>query len=45
MARFLLEIDGIAKAGFSHCRLPSSSTSVVEYREGNEAPTPGNWPG
>jgi len=40
VARFLLEIDGIAKAGFSHCRLPSSSTAVVEYREGNEAPTP-----
>jgi phage tail-like protein len=40
IARFLLEIDGIAKAGFSHCRLPTSSTAVVEYREGNEPPTP-----
>ncbi|WP_251343938.1 phage tail protein [Haloplanus halophilus] len=40
VARFLLEIDGIAKAGFSRCRLPSASTSVVEYREGNERPTP-----
>jgi len=39
-ARFLLEIDGIAKAGFSRCRLPDSSTTVVEYREGNEPPTP-----
>lgn len=38
--RFLVEIDGIAKAGFSRCRLPSSSTDVVEYREGNESPTP-----
>jgi phage tail-like protein len=40
VARFLLEIDGVATAGFSHCRLPSASTAVVEYREGNEAPTP-----
>jgi phage tail-like protein len=40
VARFLVEIDGIGKAGFSTCRLPSSSTAVVEYREGNEAPTP-----
>jgi phage tail-like protein len=40
VARFLLEIDGIAKAGFNHCRLPSSSTAVVEYREGNDPPTP-----
>lgn len=40
VARYLLEIDGIAKAGFSHCRLPASSTPVVEYREGNDPPTP-----
>jgi phage tail-like protein len=40
VARFLLEIDGIAKAGFSRCRLPESTTAVVEYREGNEPPTP-----
>ena len=40
VARYLLEIDGIAKAGFSRCRLPDSSTTVVEYREGNEPPTP-----
>jgi phage tail-like protein len=40
VARFLLEIDGIAKAGFSRCRLPSSSTAVVEYREGTDPPTP-----
>lgn len=38
--RFLLEIDGIVKAGFSRCRLPDSSTTVVEYREGNEPATP-----
>jgi phage tail-like protein len=40
VARFVLEIDGVAKAGFSYCRLPTSSTSVVEYREGNDPPTP-----
>ena len=40
VARYLLEIDGIAKAGFRRCRLPDSSTTVVEYREGNEPPTP-----
>lgn len=40
VARFLVEIDGIAKAGFARCRLPTSSTAVVEYREGNEPPTP-----
>lgn len=34
--RFLLEIDGIAKAGFSTCRLPASSSDVIEYREGND---------
>jgi len=35
-ARYLLEIDGVAKAGFSRCRLPHASTDVVEYREGND---------
>ncbi|MFB6310831.1 MAG: phage tail protein [Salinirussus sp.] len=38
--RFLLEIDGIAKAGFARCRLPSSTTDVIEYREGTDPPTP-----
>lgn len=38
--RFLLEIDGIAKAGFARCRLPETTTDVIEYREGNERPTP-----
>ncbi|WP_380677731.1 phage tail protein [Salinigranum sp. GCM10025319] len=39
--RFLLEIDGVARAGFSTATLPSNSTEVVEYREGNEKrPTP-----
>mgnify|MGYP000651640912 CR=1 FL=1 len=40
VTRFLLEIDGVAKAGFSRCRLPDSATTIVEYREGNDPPTP-----
>jgi phage tail-like protein len=40
VARFLLEIDGVAKAGFNRCRLPTSATNVVEYREGTDPPTP-----
>lgn len=43
--RFILEIDGIAKAGFSHCRVPSASSGVITYREGNEPPTPRKLPG
>lgn len=37
--RFLLEIDEVAKAGFAECRQPTSSTDVVEYREGTDPPT------
>lgn len=37
--RYLLEIDGIAVAGFSQCGLPENSTDVVEYREGSDRPT------
>ena len=37
--RFLLEIDGIAEAAFSEASIPEASAGVVEYREGNEAPT------
>ena len=43
--RFILEIDGIVKAGFSRCRLPNASSGVVTYREGNEPPTPRKLPG
>lgn len=43
--RFLLEIDGLVKAGFSRCHLPTASSPVIEYREGNEAPTPRKLPG
>lgn len=43
--RFILEIDGLVAAGFSHCDLPAASSGVVEYREGNESPTPRKLPG
>ena len=35
-ARFLLEIDGITRAGFTECTLPDSTQDPIEYREGNE---------
>jgi phage tail-like protein len=39
--RFLLEIEGVARAGFSTANLPANSTEVIEYREGDEKqPTP-----
>lgn len=39
-ARFLLEIDGVAIAGFSSCSIPENSTETIEYREGDDPPTP-----
>ncbi|HEV8533090.1 MAG TPA: phage tail protein [Methylomirabilota bacterium] len=33
---FVVEIDGIAVAGFAECSGLSSETDVIEYREGNE---------
>lgn len=38
-SRFLLEISGIVKAGFSECTIPDSTTQTTDYREGNERPT------
>jgi phage tail-like protein len=38
--RYLLEIDGISRAGFSQCTIPESSNEPIEYREGNDPPTP-----
>ncbi len=38
-ARYLLEIDGLVKAGFSSCTIPENSTEAVEYREGTDPPT------
>lgn len=43
--RFILEIGGVAKAGFSRCDLPAATSPVIEYREGNELPTPRKLPG
>jgi phage tail-like protein len=37
-ARFLLEIDSIAVAGFSKASIPENSSEPVEYREGNDPP-------
>lgn len=34
--RFQLEIDGVARAGFSTANLPANSNEVIEYREGND---------
>jgi phage tail-like protein len=44
-SRFLLEIDGITRAGFSECTLPDSSQDPIEYREGNEVFTVRKIPG
>lgn len=38
-ARFLLEIDGIVRAGFSQATIPETSNEPIEYREGDEPPT------
>lgn len=37
--RYLLEIDGITRAGFSEFAIPTNTTEPTEYREGNEGPT------
>src|SRR5437016_14429972 len=33
---FIVEIDGISSAGFTECSGLSTTTDVIEYREGNE---------
>ena len=38
--RFRLEIDGIEQAGFREVTVPDSTQDVVEYREGDDIPTP-----
>ena len=43
--RFLIEIDGITRAGFRECSGLDSSQDAVEYREGNEALTARKLPG
>ncbi len=37
---FLLEIDGITKAGFQECTGLNWESAVIEYREGHESITP-----
>jgi phage tail-like protein len=44
-ANFLVEIDGITRAGFRECSGLDSANDPVEYREGNEGPTPRKLPG
>jgi phage tail-like protein len=33
---FIIEIDGVVKAGFSECSGLTSDSNIIEYREGNE---------
>lgn len=42
---FLVEIDGITRAGFRECSGLDSIQDVIEYREGNEALTSRKLPG
>lgn len=42
---FLVEIDGITKAGFRECSGLDSSQDAIEYREGNDGLTTRKLPG
>ena len=42
---FLVEIDGITRAGFRECSGLDSTQDPIEYREGNEALTARKLPG
>ncbi len=42
---FLVEIDGITRAGFQECSGLDSSQDPIEYREGNDALTVRKLPG
>lgn len=42
---FLVEIDGIAQAGFMECSGLESETDIIDYREGNEPNTVRQLPG
>ena len=42
---FLVEIDGITRAGFRECSAPDTSNDAIDYREGNEALTTRKVPG
>lgn len=43
--RYLIEIDGIAQAGFSEATIPDTSQDPIEYREGGETMTVRKLPG
>jgi len=43
--KFLVEIEGIAVAGFSECDGLTTEVNVIEYREGNEDITVRKLPG
>lgn len=42
---FIVEIDGIKRAGFRECTGLDASQDAIEYREGNDALTPRKIPG
>lgn len=42
---FLIEIDGVTRAGFSEVSGLTTDTNVIEYREGNEVTTVRKLPG
>jgi phage tail-like protein len=42
---FLVEIDGITRAGFQECSGLDSTQDPIEYREGNEGLTVRKLPG
>jgi phage tail-like protein len=42
---FILEIDGIVKAGFSEVTGLNAEANVIEYREGTDANVPRKLPG
>ena len=44
-SRFLVEVDGIVKAGFSNATIPDDSHDPIEYRKGNETPNVRKIPG
>jgi phage tail-like protein len=43
--RFVVEIDGVAQAGFSECTGLGSTIEVIEYREGGDPVTVRKLPG
>ena len=42
---FMVEIDGIARAGFRECSGLDTSTDPIDYREGTDPPTARKLPG